>query len=185
LTSLEKYEITDRLGFFTLDNANSNDTCLQIFLPHTQPDIADEELKARRLRCFGYILNLAAKAFLFGKNADAFEVEHELYVSLNRELEEREIWRKHGPVGKQHNIVVFISCSPQRKELFARISNLQEPDFAEFQINEDTRNLGLVRDNATRWNSAFLMIERALQRRDEIDSFIARELEKSPSLLSW
>jgi hypothetical protein len=26
-----------------------------------------------RVRCLGYIINLAAKAFLFGKNADAFE----------------------------------------------------------------------------------------------------------------
>jgi hypothetical protein len=34
-------------------------------------DIKDPN--SRRVRCLGYIINLAAKAFLFGKNADAFK----------------------------------------------------------------------------------------------------------------
>jgi hypothetical protein len=29
--------------------------------------------KAQRGRCFGYVLNLAAKAILFSKNVEAFE----------------------------------------------------------------------------------------------------------------
>jgi hypothetical protein len=28
----------------------------------------DQDLKTRRLRCFGHVINLAAKAFLFGKD---------------------------------------------------------------------------------------------------------------------
>jgi hypothetical protein len=128
LDVVQEYEITDCLGFFTLDNADSNDTYLRTFLP----SLTDDELKTRRLRCFGHVLNLSAKVFLFGKNADAFEVEHAVNTTLDRELEEREAWRKYGLIGKLHNICVWVRRSPQRKELFARISNLQEPDFAIF-----------------------------------------------------
>ena len=33
----------------------------------------DRDPMASRSRCLGYIINLAAKAFIFGKNVDAFE----------------------------------------------------------------------------------------------------------------
>ncbi len=51
ITVVEEYEITDRLGFFTLDNAESNDTCLRILLRHINPDISVVEIEYRRLRC--------------------------------------------------------------------------------------------------------------------------------------
>lgn len=175
----QEYEITENFGFFTIDNAESNDTCLQTFLSSCFPDITLDAVKQRRLRCWGHVLNLSAKAFLFGKNADAFEVEHDTNVLLGREEAELAIWRKHGPIGKLHNVVVFIRRTPQRRELFIKISNLEEPDFATFMLNQNTKNLGVRQDNATRWNSTYLMIIRALQKRDEIDSFIARcEREK-------
>jgi hypothetical protein len=131
----QEYEITDCLGFFTLNNADSNDTCLRTFLF----SLTDDELKTRRLRYFRHVLNLSTKTFLFGKNADAFKVEHAVNTILNRELEEREAWRKYSLIGKFHNICVWVRRSPQRKEFFARISNLQKPDFTTFQINEDIK----------------------------------------------
>jgi hypothetical protein len=176
---VKEYEITDRLGFFTLDNADTNDTCLRTFLSSCLPDITNETITTRRIRCFGHVLNLAAKAFLFGKNADAFEVEYALNIALDRHIEERDAWRKHGPIGKLHNVVVFIRRTPQRRELFIKISNLEEADFAAFALNEDTRKLGVIQDNSTRWNSTYMMINRALIKRHEIDSFIARcDVEK-------
>ena len=48
-------------------------------------------------------------------------------------------WRKTGPLGKLHNIVVFIRCSPQRIQRFKEISEKK----------------GLLRDNDTRWNSKY------------------------------
>jgi hypothetical protein len=61
---------------------------------------------------------LAAKAFLFGKNADAFEDSTDA-ARKNGHLEAlREEWRKQGPVGKLHNTVKFIRCTPQRREVF-------------------------------------------------------------------
>jgi hypothetical protein len=123
-------------------------------------------------------LNLTAKALLFGKNADAFEVELDTNTMLGRQREALELWRQHGPVGKLHNIVVFIRRTPQRRELFIKISNLEEEDSI-FMLNHDTKNLQVVQDNNTRWNSTYKMLTRALQKRHEIDSFIAKcEVER-------
>ena len=51
-------------------------------------------------------MNLTVKALLFGKNADAFEVELNTDPVIGREREALELWRPHGPIGKLHNIVV-------------------------------------------------------------------------------
>lgn len=77
---VDEFEITDKFRFFTLDNADSNDTCLQAFFPNATP----HNLKKRRLRCWGHILNLMAKAFFFEKNADAFEVDQDANIELKR-----------------------------------------------------------------------------------------------------
>lgn len=61
LEILEGYEILDKLGYITLDNATNMDSA------------AEEIAKARglhppkrRIRCFGHVLNLVVKALLFG-----------------------------------------------------------------------------------------------------------------------
>jgi hypothetical protein len=117
---INNYDITDKIGFFTLDNARSNDTCLQTFLQTAFPDITDDGIKTRRIRCFGHVVNLAAKAFLFGKNPDAFEIEDAINKALERHLKESEAWRKHGPIKKLHNIATWIKRSPQRIALFKK-----------------------------------------------------------------
>ena len=58
----QEYDVTDKLGFFTFHT----------LLSACQPTVTNDEVKACRIRCFGHVLNLAAKAFLFGKNSDAF-----------------------------------------------------------------------------------------------------------------
>ena len=63
--------------------------------------------------------------------------------------EEMRSWRRKGPLGKIHNIVVYIQRSTQRTEAFKALL--------------EANGLGLTRDNATRWNSWFRMLERALK----------------------
>ena len=58
-----------------------------------------------------------------------------------------DLWRQKGPLGKLHNIVVFIHCSPQREETFLYLSHGKH----------------LIRDQQTRWNSWFAMVDRAIQ----------------------
>ena len=149
--------------------------CLQTFLRTILPNITNNDIKQRRIRCFGHIINLSARAFLFGKNPDAFEVEDAMNISLERHLEKSEAWRKQGPVGKLHNIATWIKRSPQRIARFKKVSQGLE---AEFQpaSHEDgtTRVLGIIVGNATRWNSTLYMIRRGLKVRDALRMFISK-----------
>jgi hypothetical protein len=68
---LIKMGIVSNLGYFTTDNATSNNIAIEIILQRIRPNIKQPE--ARRIRCLGHIINLAAKAFLFGEDKDSFE----------------------------------------------------------------------------------------------------------------
>lgn len=56
------------------DKASNNGTCLRAFFDWLDPSMEDKYIVARRLRCFGNILNLTAQAFLFGFDG-AFHLE--------------------------------------------------------------------------------------------------------------
>lgn len=160
------YEIDKKVGYFTLDNAENNDTAMEVI---------GAELgfngKARRGRCFGHILNLAAKAILFGKNAEAFEQQLSGAEALSDA--EHELWRKKGPVGKLHNLVVSINRSDMLTYL---LDDLQQRDID--ASNDSTvkskKALRVVVDNDTRWLSQLYMIRRALQLRDYFEQLIVK-----------
>jgi hypothetical protein len=96
--------------YFTLDNAKNNDTAIEAI---------GTELKfrgkVRRIRCFGHILNLVCKQLLFGHDADAFgeEVSADSTIDASR----HEAWRRKGPIGKLHNLVVVIHRSDVLSQL--------------------------------------------------------------------
>ena len=107
------------------------------------------DAKHHRLRCKGHTINLVAHAFMFLKIVpDEAPTENQVKKDTTSEYikpSDADIlkWRKAGPLGKLHNIVVFIRCSPQRIQRFKEISEKK----------------GLLRDNDTRWNSKYYMIE--------------------------
>lgn len=117
------------------------------------------------MRCNGHIINLAAQSFLFNTETEALaEHNNEGQYSTPTQLE-MDSWRKKGPLGKLHNLIVYIRRSTQRIQRF----------------RTQTGGLNLIRDNSTRWNSWFKMIDCALDplRREAIDVFAARDkLEK-------
>jgi hypothetical protein len=162
---IKDYEIEDRVGYFVTDNASNNDTAVDAVLRSLCPHLTSAQRVARRLRCLGHVINLAAKAFLYGKDFDVFEKDINNVRENSELLKELDIWRKRGPVGKLHNVIVFICRSPQRRERFADIKGLSTDDKSNFD------HLNLVVDNATRWNSLYLMIDRALKLKDRIDTF--------------
>jgi hypothetical protein len=77
-----------------------------------------------------------------------------------------EEWRKKGPLGKLHNTAVYIAGSSQRLERFQMFS----------------KGLVLLRDNDTRWNSWFKLLERAFRLRDAITQFHNLERMEEDSL---
>jgi hypothetical protein len=58
-----------------------------------------------RLYYYGYILNLAVKVFLFGKDSDAFEALLPDIDAPGRDELLLMEWRKKGAVGKLYNLV--------------------------------------------------------------------------------
>ncbi|EXU94994.1 hypothetical protein X797_011930, partial [Metarhizium robertsii] len=143
LDVIESYQIQHKIGYFTLDNVKNNDTAMEII---------GAELgfvgSRRRGRCFGHTLNLSAKAILFGHDADAFERR----ISGAEPLTEAEhlIWRKKGPVGKLHNLVVAIHRSDL---LTGMLRSIQQEAFAKSsdpKLNAG-KPLDVILDNDTGW----------------------------------
>jgi hypothetical protein len=65
-----------------------------------------------RLCCTGHVINLVAQAFLFSTDKDALSEGNNRDITyLPTELE-IENWRRQGPLGKLHNIIVYIQRSP-------------------------------------------------------------------------
>lgn len=114
----------------------------------------------RRLRCNGHIINLSAQSFLFPNLPDKDNIvilDAQINGQLPKEFNnaQMKIWRKKGPLGKLHNVSVYITMSTQRVDAFKLISG----------------NYRLPRDNSTRWNSWYRMLVRALMLRKAIDAY--------------
>ncbi|RKK06845.1 hypothetical protein BFJ65_g18398 [Fusarium oxysporum f. sp. cepae] len=150
-----------------MDNHDANDTMLD--------DVAKEidglDPVARRLRCSGHIMNLIVQAFLFRSKAkkiqeDEREGVDEAYERLCR-LSEREEggiitkaqateeWREFSVLGKLHNLCIY-----------SRSSTSIYNDF-KAEIGR-----ALPRDNDTRWNSWFRLIDVAIEKRAKFMDWI-------------
>ena len=115
LKVFREYKIGSRIGFFMLDNASTNDVCVDLVLRKLYPGMNAKQRRRRRLRCLGHVINLAAQAFLFGKKSQ--ETLEELDIAYHRHDFEAiaKVWRKQGVLGRLHNIVRYIRMTPQRR----------------------------------------------------------------------
>ena len=77
---MEEYEVVDKWGMLIADNATNCDSACAALVQQLRPE---EDKAGRRVRCFGYILNLAAQAFIYGKENKAFVSEVEQVVELS------------------------------------------------------------------------------------------------------
>jgi hypothetical protein len=167
LEVVEEYDLRGKIGYFTMDNHDANDTMLD--------DIAKEidglDPVARRLRCSGHIMNLIVQAFLFRSKAKKIQEDEregidEAYERLCR-LSEREEggiitkaqateeWREFSVLGKLHNLCIY-----------SRSSTSIYNDF-KAEIGR-----ALPRDNDTRWNSWFRLIDVAIENRAKFMDWI-------------
>jgi hypothetical protein len=153
--SIDAYGIGDKLGYFTLDNAANNDTAMDEI-----GNYFGFNGRQRRCRCFGHCLNISAKALLFGRDVEAFEAELNSIETLSEA--EFHAWRKRGPVGKLHNLVVTIHRTDYLTDLLLSL-----------QADEE-RAVLVVLDNDTRWLSQYYMIKRALRLRHWIEMVVIR-----------
>jgi len=80
-------------------------------------------------------------------------------------------WRKKGPLGKLHNIVVYIQRSAQRIQRFKSLI--------------EANGLGLIRDNSTRWNSWYKMLQRALKLKEAIQIYCFKYKENEADVCKF
>ena len=170
LAIVKEYQIQERIGYFVTDNATNNDSAIQSIAASL-----GFSAKYRRLRCVGHILNLVAQSILFGTDPASLQKDME---QATQDIEEVVVWRRQGPIGKLHNVVKYIYKSPQRIQRFREIQESGEvqttvPAYVEGRSSATWWHL--ERDNETRWNSTYKMINRALHLKDAVDRFIDRE----------
>lgn len=102
------------------DNAESND-CIDKVLRALYPDTSANQRKARRLRCFGHIVNLCARAFIVGKDAEKVCKDLATAYRDNDMKTVEKLWQHRGAIRLLHNIVRYIRMMPQRRGFFRRI----------------------------------------------------------------
>ncbi|KFA70571.1 hypothetical protein S40285_09319 [Stachybotrys chlorohalonatus IBT 40285] len=142
----------------------SNSTCLK--------DLSIEfgfNKQHQRLRYCGHIINLVARSILFGKDADAFKEDCQADKEVQDEIR---LWRSKGPIGKLHNIVHWVQRSGQRIE---KLHKLQLIENTALNL-EDKTTYNVIMDNATRWNSSEVTMERGYQLRNALDSLVQAEV---------
>jgi hypothetical protein len=139
---IREYGIASKVGYFMMDNAANMNTMIDKVSDELEHefDVFYDPLP-HRLRCVGHIINLAVMEFLIGKRPPTTDPYH---GPSNEEVEQ---WRARGAIGKLHNIVIYTTGSPQRLRAFTVLSE----------------GLRLRRDNDTRWNSWYRMVEWALK----------------------
>ncbi|KAM3537905.1 hypothetical protein ARSEF1564_009174 [Beauveria bassiana] len=156
----------EKVGYFTLDNAENNDTAMEVIGGELGFDG-----RLRRGRCIGHTINLSAKALLFSRNTDALEQQ----LSGAEALSDAEYarWRKRGPVGKLHNIVVDVRISHRLIYLFKEVQR-EEINRATTLKLRSKKPLKLIIDNDTRWLSQLYMIRRALRLKTSVELLLIR-----------
>ena len=128
---IQEYGIAQKVGYFMSDNAKNNDTAIAALLQKLYPHLSIKQRQGRRLRCFGHITNLCARALLLGKGAGKALSDLERKQSKGDFAAAGRFWKGKGALGQLYNIVVYIRCTPQRLEEFAKVKkggNLKQFD---------------------------------------------------------
>ena len=165
LVVLDKLEITERIGYITTDNATNNDLALVelgntlggrniVFNPETS-----------RIRCFGHVINPVVKWFLWGSDWEAFETNTAYNRDIAKEGDLLQAWRKKGPMGKLHNIRIWILRTALWRVRFAQwVRHVRGREY--------TGPLIPLVGNVTHWSSDVDALERAFVLRDILEGFV-------------
>ncbi|KAM4067559.1 transposase-like protein [Hirsutella rhossiliensis] len=155
LKIIRRYGITQKLGYFTGDNDAKNDTCLPFLFATSESALqaaveqADDELNQTTV----------ADALHDHLHSESTPRTH----AKRRKRNDTAGWRSIGPMGKLHNIAVFIRNSTIHNDAWDDIAG---------------KALGI--DNITRWNSWFKLLDAAISQEGPLSVFVNqyhRELE--------
>lgn len=178
---ISQYQIENRVGYFTPDNASNNSTALHSIQsqlnryksPYSYSSIDKDFINNfRYIRCYGHVLNLIVKVFLYGKSSSNFMKGKAEKQMMDQENEQLEDWRKVGPLGKLRNITIWIDGSSQRSEAFCNV--------VASLLGKIKNARRMILGNVTRWTGDFDGLERALLLRHAIDCYIQHLILQNP-----
>ncbi|KAG7410316.1 Zinc finger BED domain-containing protein RICESLEEPER 2 [Fusarium oxysporum f. sp. raphani] len=178
---IRQYRLAHRIGYFTGDNDAKNDTCLrQLAVELSREYDVTIDPVSSRTRCAGHIINLSLQAFLLATSEHALQaaieaaqdeanditaanaLHDQLRATTDQKSHDRRKkrhdttgWRSIGPMGKLHNIAVFIHNSTVHNDAWDDIAG---------------KALGL--DNITRWNSWFRLLDAAISQEGPLSIFL-------------
>jgi hypothetical protein len=152
------FGILTKLLAVTTDNASNNITfvaelesvCQERGIPFTEAD--------NHVRCMAHVIHLAVQEFLKKLQVEAPDTRDDRASAGDSDTSCAHC------ISRLRKLVVKIRLSSQRRERFAHTCKLLH-----------TAEKELVVDVRTRWDSTFLMIERALELRKPLDTFAACE----------
>ena len=127
---VKSFQLGPNLGFFIADNAGPNDTAIRAILQDLDADIKDPD--DRQVGCLGHIINLVAKAFLFGDDVESLEIHKDRSKAEIKELS----WgqgRAGSTTDRTESFVTveLIKDSPQRRDEWFPIANNRIDDKCE------------------------------------------------------
>ena len=99
----------------------------------------DLDLREQKLWYMGHLINLIAKAFIFGNKSEIFKADIAIAENINDFEAAMKLWRKQGAIRKLHNFIQFIWALPQRKARFMDIAEsvpikLDESDNSKYHL---------------------------------------------------
>lgn len=158
----QAFNFQDRLGCITSDNASAMTSMTAKLERLLMKEGIEWSAATNRLRCLGYILNIALQAFLFVRDKDALEYASQQCTQqpLDQALgAQRGGWLWTHPLFKLKELAVALR-STRYSNAFKAIAGKTIP-----------------MPNETRWNSWLTMIDAAITLRLQVNIFIAENEE--------
>lgn len=154
---LKQHQIVDRIMAITTDNASNNDTMI-IKMQKDYPDA-----RFIRIPCMAHVIQLSLNQLLGQIKGNPLNDTVDMVWTEEHNKAARQRSKKRdiaNTLNKARDLAIFINASPQRKEKFK-------------DLQKEIRNpqLVLIQDVRTRWNSTYLMLERARRLRSELDKY--------------
>lgn len=153
--TLRTHQIPDRIMAITTDNASNNQTMIAT-LQETNPSMT-----IIRIPCMAHVMQLSLKQLLGQMKANPQNDTAEMVWS--EELNQAACQRAKkqdiaNTLCKARNLAIYINASPQRRDAFLKLQTKQP-------------TLVPIQDVRTRWNSTFLMLQRAKRLQSDLDQY--------------
>ncbi|KAH7461075.1 hypothetical protein FOMA001_g19142 [Fusarium oxysporum f. sp. matthiolae] len=153
---IRKYHLAPRIGYFTGDNDAKNDTCLRQLAVGLSQDLSfatsEDALQAAIEQAQDEANDVTVSDALHDRiQSNTCQKSH----GRRNKRNDTAGWRSIGPMGKLHNIAVFIRNSTVRNDAWDDIAG---------------KALGI--DNITRWNSWFKLLDAAISQEGPLSIFL-------------